>query len=442
MGGHPVRQANRASKRGGRSAVVIRDPLWQLGDMFVDPHCICNATLEAENYMPASDEQERQLIETHKARQSLPRRFGLHLRRALTLSETHKARQSLPRLLAWPVIVLTLCVAVWAMMFWQLHHNPEPPKPPDAQQPQIKLSQNFFDARILPMEQENQKANREAADRCIARITEKFNKYRAGVKGFAEDVTGIVTRFGVLRRMPSNWWYKHDSITPYINRRFKKYIFSEEQLKKDLESELTAFRDDLRANRGALLSGVKVAISESMLSHREMPDSEAFDHQVVQDQMDYAARRAKDSVYTGLLSLITSEIATVAVTEMVTQFMATFATTAATEAAVAGGATAGGLAAGGTGGTALGPGGIVIGAGVGLVVGFFVDWWLNDSFKAKLSEGLDDYIVRLRDGIIEGTTYKGVQRNPGLRNSLSQYCDDLNTAQTSILHEHVVGEIK
>lgn len=357
--------------------------------------------------------------------------------------QDHIHKNTVPRSLIWPVIALVVSIMALALLFWRGSHKPPPPPvPPLPPTPTTKLSENFFDSRIRPLERENQQANREAADRCIARLAESFKQYRSGVKGFCEEITGIGTRFGVLRRMPANWWYEHDTITPYINRKFEKHIFSEDQLKKDLGAALATFREDLRANRGSLLSAVKVAVSESMLPNLEMPDYEAFDRQVVHDLTDYAARRAEDSVYQGLVSLVASEVAAVAATEIVTQLMATFASTAALEAATAGGATVGGAAAGGAGGTVVGPVGTAIGAGVGLVVGILVDWWMTDSFKAKLSEDLDEYLVNLRNGIIDGTTSRGVQTTPGLRSTLSQYCDDLAAAQSSVLHDHLVGENK
>lgn len=356
-------------------------------------------------------------------------------------TQGHIHKKAVQGSLIWPVIALSVSVMTLALLFWRgCNKPPAPPAPPLPPTPMTKLDETFFDSSIRPLERENQRANREAADRCIARIAESFEQYRAGVDGFCEEITGIGTRFGVLRRMPANWWYEHDTITPYINRKFEKHIFSEDQLKKDLGAALAAFREDLRANRGSLLSAVKVAVSESMLPHMEMPDYDAFDRQVVNDLSDYAARRAEDSVYQGIVSLIASEVAAVAATDIVTRLMATFAYTAALEATAAGGAAAGGAAAGGAGGTVAGPVGTAIGAGVGLVVGILVDWWMTDSFKAKLSDDLDEYLVKLRDGIIDGDTNGGVQPTPGLRDTLSQYCEDLAAAQSSVLHDHLVGE--
>ena len=117
--------------------------------------------------------------------------------------------------------------------------------------------------------------------------------------------------------------------------------------------------------------------------------------------------------------------------------MSTFVTTAAVDAAAAGGATLTTTTAGGAGGSVAGPFGMAIGAGVGLVVGVLIDWWMTDSFKARLHEDLDEYLDKLKDGIIDGTGGKS-----GLRVALAEYCDDLHSAQARILHEQLVGGSK
>jgi hypothetical protein len=343
--------------------------------------------------------------------------------------------KALARSLAWPAAALVLSLLVWASLFWR--PTTPPPQPPVFPQPSTKLSPNFYDSRIAPLERDNQQANRAAAARCISRIEEHFKTYRDGVGGFCNDITGMGTRFGVLRRMPANWWYEHDSITPYITRKFEKHIYREEQLRGDVGAALTTFRDDLRANRGTLLSGVKVAVSESTLPHLAIPDSESFDKHVMEDLTAFAADRAKDSVYNGVVTLVASEVAAVAASEIVTTFMSTFVTTAAVDAAAAGGATLTTTTAGGAGGTVAGPLGTAIGAGVGLVVGVLVDWWMTDSFKAQLHKDLDAYLDKLKDGIIDGTGGKS-----GLRGALAEYCDDLHAAQARILHEQLVGGSK
>jgi sensor domain CHASE-containing protein len=82
-----------------------------------------------------------------------------------------------------------------------------------------------------------------------------------------------------------------------------------------------------------------------------------------------------------------------------------------------------------------GPLGTAIGVGVGIVVGVMVDWWMTEQFQAELENDLQQYLTKLRHGMIEG-----VNGQPGLRQFLSTFNDDLSQVHRATMYHRLVGE--
>jgi hypothetical protein len=327
----------------------------------------------------------------------------------------------------WPLILLGLVLVGWTMLAIRGWREDKPPQIPPLP-PRPRISQNYYDALVAPLARENDVANREAADRCIANLEACFARYKRGVTPFANDVTSLGTRFNILKKMPYDWWNKQDNVGVFVKERFEKHVFSESALKSDINDAFETFRQDIRSNRGNLLVKVKAAISEGNFPDFPLPDYDAFTQKVMDELTAKASQTASDSVYNGLAALVTSELASVVGTEVVIRLLPTLAATAAVETAAAGGATAGGAAAGGGAGTVVGPVGTAVGVAVGLAIGIAADWWLTESFKAKLTKQIDDYISSLQFKLIDDSAD---QR--GLRHALADLCDDLTRAEDAAL---------
>ncbi len=116
-------------------------------------------------------------------------------------------------------------------------------------------------------------------------------------------------------------------------------------------------REDLMADRARLLSQVKASVSTSDLPDVVIPEDFDFEKQVVERLQSYATARAEDSVYQGLASLVSSEVASAIAASMIVRVVGTMGASATAGAATAGGATASGAAAGAGGGSLAGPAG-------------------------------------------------------------------------------------
>lgn len=348
----------------------------------------------------------------------------------------HSQTRPLWRVVMWPVLVLLAALGVWILVV----NNTAPPPitMPTPTGPVIDsgriLREQFYSEKIEPLLNATERANREAAEQAIVRIGEVFDKYLSGVKPFVEDITSIGTRFGIVKRMPSNWWYEDDGINTYVKEKFERHLFSENQFQTDLTKVLEAFKEDLRANENRLLVSCKAAVEAGDLPDMALPDYKRYENEVRSLILQFTGDRAKDSVYQGLATLVLSEVAAISAQQIIARILVSVGTAAATSAAAGGGATAGGAAAGGGVGLVGGPAGSAIGVGVGLVIGVIVDWWMTERFQAQLTADLVDYIENLRRGLLDGT-----DSDSGLKSTLIRFTDDVNFAQTTVAHQALVG---
>lgn len=340
----------------------------------------------------------------------------------------------------WRIIVVPAAIVVLAIVAWWLIVSSETPPPADPPQPPpietdagSASREKFYTGQIQPLLKTAAQANDKAAERAVTRINEAFDKYREGVKPFVEDVTSYPTRFGIIGRMPGDWWYEDDRINGYVQTKFEKHLFSESQLKQDITAVLEALKEDLEANKNRLLGECLAAINGEDLPSIKLPDYESYDREVREIILEFSKQRAKDSVYSGVATFVLSEMAGGAAGYIVRQVLVSIGTTAATSAAAGGGATAGGAAVGGGGGSLAGPVGTAIGVGVGLVVGIIVDWWMTDRFQERLTNDLTEYIDKLEAGLLDGT-----DTDAGLKATITKFVDDLSSAQTTVTHRAIM----
>lgn len=342
------------------------------------------------------------------------------------------------KLLSWALIVVLSVAAIAYIAIKPPPPPPELPEPPNLPSPVTDRSvarAQFFDGQVQPAIAAADRANRQAADRCIERLQDAFNGYRKGIQPLTEDLTSWSTRWGVVSRMPSDWWYEKTDIQDFITKKFEVRLFSNDSLQQSIEDALAKFREDVEANNNKLLTDVKAAVSKADLPQLSDVDYRDFSTGVAESLQAYSAQTATDSMKNLVLTELASGTAGAAAGQIVIAIGARLAATAGTSAAAAGGATVAGGTAGGTGGSTVGPVGTVVGAGVGLVVGVVVDWWMTNSFKAKLSDQLNEMIDAISSAVVDGS-----EKQMGLRRSLAETCDALRDAYQQSLFNRIVKE--
>lgn len=298
-----------------------------------------------------------------------------------------------------------------------------------------EIRQELFETQVIPAIQQADQANREAANRCLSRVADAFRRYRAGVDPFAEHVTSLGTKFGVLRRIPGDWCFGQNEADAFIARKLERHVFSAQVIQRDLEAALAQFREDVESNRSAMLRQVKAATTDMRLPPVRPLDASDFSEDAVEKVRQYSTATAKD----GATSLIITEVASGTAGYAVEPIFAAIAVRIGT---MASGATAASAAAGGGGGTVAGPVGTSIGIAGGLLVGLVIDYWLSENAKTHLRKQLSGLIDQVEAATIHGIeadACKNIKAQPSLKSMLQQACDDLERAYHDVLQQGIVG---
>jgi hypothetical protein len=291
----------------------------------------------------------------------------------------------------------------------------------------------FFKADVEPSITKADKLNREAAEHCVTRLKESFNGYRAGIQPFCKEINTSATRLGVIRRMPSDWWYEKTDVSDYIQAKFGKHLFTDKKLAHDIANALAQFRTDVEANQNALVTDIRAAISSHDLPGLPEIDYSEFAGDLSGRLKGYTAQSARDSVVNGIVAEVASGVGGFAAEQLLAQLIVRLTATVGTSTASAGGATAGGSAVGGGSGSLGGPVGVAAGLAVGVVIGVVIDWWMSSSFEAKMTEQLNGVIDDLIQEVIAGTADR-----PALRDGLRGSCDIIRQAYQDSLRVRIV----
>ncbi len=229
-------------------------------------------------------------------------------------------------------------------MFFTAVPNPQPappiapakPLPPIVTVPPPPsddvIRARFYDVSVEPQIIATDLLNRQAADRCVDRITRLMDGYRAGVDPFVDDLTSISTRLGIVRRMPSDWWYRDQGVKTYVREKFETHLFSEAKLTADIASVLVDFRDEVDANQRRMLTDIKASLSAADLPNIELEAYEPLFQKVAADLQSMAIEKGTTSVQHGVASLFVSEVGSFAAVSVVASVVARFTVAGATSA--------------------------------------------------------------------------------------------------------------
>lgn len=337
--------------------------------------------------------------------------------------------------------------AAAALMWWVAMPTPTPVAPPAPAKPLPPivtappppspdvLRARFYDETVEPQIVATDRLNREAADRCVARIVRLVDGYRRGVDPFVDDLTSISTRLGIVRRMPTDWWYQDQGVSSYVQEKFQSHLFSEEKLTSDIASVLTNFRAEVDANQRRMLTDVKAALTTSDLPRINLDAYEPFFAQVASDLQSYSTQQGATSVTNGITTLLVSEAGSFVAVSVVGSLLTRFTIAGAATAAVGASATAGGTAVGAGGGSLVGPAGTAVGFVVGFGVGLAIDWYLTDQFRADLSTQMKGFLDSLQSTLLVGEPN---QTDDGLAAVLPSVCDDLRAAYRERFYQQIV----
>ena len=317
-------------------------------------------------------------------------------------------------------------------------------KAPPATQPHPDLAEQIYRRSIVPLLDEFDARNDAAVKRSMRVLHDRMSMHHGGVGPFTKDIASWRTRFGVMRRYPSDLWHKFndepagaDNVAGYVNRKFRSQILSEQGLKVDVAAVLSNYNEDMLASRNRLYTEVSLPLAKiKVIEPATTPDFDQFreDVQARADRMTQSL--APDTVVSGLAAVaggwVATDVAQAITSRVATQVLTEMGTAMAAEGIEAGGATVSGAAAGGGGGSFAGPLGTVIGIGVGLIVGAVVDWRLSKQFETKVAEQCNGFL-----DVIEQRLRDGTPQAPGLQRILTETTALTSRAQRQAIESAV-----
>jgi hypothetical protein len=347
------------------------------------------------------------------------------------------------------IVLAATSVAVWSVTIppWtQPEGAPDEPPPTPTFVPRGVSRDEFYRRELAPLLDKTKAQNRANADKSLNRLHQEFDRFRAGIPGFVDDVSSWRTRFGIVRRLSrdkwKNFWKATDDadseeVKNYMLGKFETHIMAQDELQKAVEASLSEFKDDVAATRNRLLADMRVALTTAdMKLDFTRPDFALFQREFDQFIAQRVETNATDSLVNATVNLIGNSIAGYAAEQLVAQIIvrlaAAEAVAAGLEAAAAGGSsTAGSAAVGGAAGWLGGPIGAVIGVGAGLAVGAVVDWWVTEKFKANLSQELTTYLDNLERDMVDGVGATAERpARIGLREALYRAADKFHDIQS------------
>lgn len=319
---------------------------------------------------------------------------------------------------------------------------PDPPTIPaeilsEKSEEELRVERDeFFRADVDPVIAAANDLNLRAAERCVIRLEESFDSYRNGIKPFCAEINTWGTRLGVMRRMPSDWWYEKTDVGDFIQEKFARHLFTDKTLEQDIEDALQQFRQDVASNQNAMVTQIRAAISAKDLPNLPEIEYGDFAKDMTTRLKGFNTESAGQSIFSGIAIEAVTGVAGYAGQYLLAQLVIKISSMAATTSTAAGGATVGGAAAGSGTGSLGGPIGTIAGFAVGLVIGGVIDWWMSNRFQAQMSGKLSGMIDELAATVITGDSNR-----PGLRDGLRGACEHMQRAYVSSLRATIVGEV-
>ena len=284
----------------------------------------------------------------------------------------------------------------------------------------------IYEKDLIPTIELANDRNEEAKKRAIRTIHEGFNRYRAGITEFIEDLEGYGSKFTIISKISQDKWNEwrndeesHES-AQYINEKFEEHIMASWELNNLIKYSIVEFVDDLTANRNQMLAEMKINLtSDNVPVEVKMSESEwtsflaNYEKQFNLKLESYGG----DAVTYPILSLFAGECLYFGLknmaqttTRMVAPIMATFGTWLASSISAAylsmstavGGSTVIYSLEGGTAGSSAGPVGTVVGIVAGCAVGLVVDLYYEKRFEEKMTVELTNVLNQLETLIING----------------------------------------
>lgn len=130
----------------------------------------------------------------------------------------------------------------------------------------------FLKLEVQPIVKKFQSQDEKDLQRVMMQAEGLFAGYRAGVAGFADDLTSLGSRFGMTGRwfgeVYDKYWNgekKPTRISRHVEQSFHQHVVSPGRMEQDIRVLITEFLYSLEANQNLMLSEIRQAVLGSEL---------------------------------------------------------------------------------------------------------------------------------------------------------------------------------
>lgn len=326
-----------------------------------------------------------------------------------------------------PLLLLSLGLALIGTAYWLTGPSRE----------EHRKRSEFIAREVPALLDQEEESNRQALKRAQQELRKNFQRYRAKVPDFVEELTSGGLEFKLTKASLTDWWSETNEARNIATELFSEKVVSNEGLEQDIQAVANQFVTDLTANRNGMLSELSIRVSASQLQVPTNAIGNSGAVAVFQEKLKLVLdQRATEAPVVVAISITGDRLAEEVVKRLVRDVNRSLATRLAATAIARGGAAAGGAAGGGAVGTALFPGvGTAIGVVAGLAAGFAVDKWMEGRFKEQVTKECD-LILRA----LESEVWHAQQQ--GLNAKFSQMITETRAAHEAALKLTILGGSK
>lgn len=317
------------------------------------------------------------------------------------------------------IIVLTICVGY--VISTPKDVQKEVPtlqlpsfSPPPLPEPEKLDPEKLFNEAIKPAIRKCRESNQQVLRDCIDTLKERLQDCYAGIDPFLEDLTSFKTKFGIVW----NWATADKEV--YVQKKFEKYIFSEEKLNQIVSDVVSQYMEGISANLNNMYLDIKEGV-EPIMKEFDIPKEQidAFVKNSFESALEDVKRNANRVLWNAVTSYLGAEVGfwimnsgafviARATAPSIASALSTITQSILTPAlATAGVNISASLLGSGTGitastatGASIGsvvPGvGTIIGFLGGLAVGYLIQESLDTSFRSKMRPIITSSIDEIR----------------------------------------------
>lgn len=292
---------------------------------------------------------------------------------------------------------------------------------PPPEKPKLLNHEEIFNKELAPEISWFQKQNKEVLEKCLSNLDEQILNCYEGIDRFLDELTSFSTKLGML------WESAVGDREAYVRGKFKEHIFSEEKLGEIVNNVLLQYIEGISANMNEMYIRIKANITRIKF---DIPNSEIVVADFVKESFNKAMQDIPDNsnkvLWSAVINFTMSQIGSQAAVRGATYIYNALPVTGLSSllapirgsiltpafAMVGSGVSSiatmvglGGVSSVATGSSvgSIVPGfGTVVGAVIGIGVGYIIEEHMDSRFKEKMRPEIESNLNEIKNKIHKG----------------------------------------